>query len=586
MAIKTLPINPNLPPPTPIGTVIALPGGTSPNVLEFHCILQNLPGLQSSAPTIRHGQYALCPSIEGLVIGRVDHVQISNTYFQDAHAIKNFAEANLNLRDFFPSDRWECMIAQISVLGLVPEIQSFSYQLSPSLFRRLEKPGFPVKPGNNVYRIEGEFLSQFLGFDDRGLNIGEMKHYGLQVKPDINRLFNKHLAILAQSGAGKSYLLSVLLEELLMRDEKLGRPACVLFDVHGEYRYMSERLDPSVIPDLKRRMDLEECQRRIQHYSVSFLQIGVPNLNEYDFQRFQPGISLPQLRVLRKALDLCRKQYCMRDKSDNSLGTVTEGFDLKDLIFMINDDAEINSKVKETLVGWLVDLDRLGIFGKNEAPSVFQMVKAGQLAILDLSTMTSMRKKQMLIHYFTSRIFHMRRSGYISPFILFLEEAHNFIPENGGSNAIAKGIFETIAREGRKFFAQLVLVSQRPVHLSTTVLSQCNTQLIMRVTNPFDLDHIKKTSEMLTAEGVRLITTLPVGTGMIVGSAVNYPVFVKVRQRMIPNIRAEISLAEMCLDYQRKEFPTVATGVSVNPATSIDEELIEMDFSANPLVND
>jgi DNA helicase HerA-like ATPase len=55
------------------------------------------------------------------------------------------------------------------------------------------------------------------------------------VKFDLNRLLQKHLAILAQSGAGKSYLTSVMLEEILDRTTNQGRIATVLFDTHGEY---------------------------------------------------------------------------------------------------------------------------------------------------------------------------------------------------------------------------------------------------------------------------------------------------------------------------------------------------------------
>jgi DNA helicase HerA-like ATPase len=580
MLTKPLPVKTALPTPESFGTVIALPTGNSPNVLEFMCILAEQSPQSTNKP--RQGQFCVTSTIEGLLIGKIEQIQTSNTYFQDAQTVKNFAASQLNLREYFPSDQWECHIAVIGVLGLVPDITTFNYALDPLLFRRLEKPGFPAKPGKEVYILDGEFLKHFLGFDERGLAIGELKYSKLPIKVDMNRLFNKHVAILAQSGAGKSYLLSVLLEEILMRDERLGRPGMVLFDIHGEYRFMSERLDRESIPDLKRRAELEEIQKRIQHFSASFLQIGVPYLNEYDFQKFQPAISLPQLRVLRKALDACRKKFKSSANPVDSISPPPDGFDLKDLIFIINDDPDINPKVKEALVGWLADLDHMGIFVKNEAPSIFELVRPGQLSIIDMSTITSQRKKQMLAHYFASRLFYGRRSGGIAPFILFLEEAHNFLPEAGGNHAIAKGIFETIAREGRKFFAQLVLVSQRPVHLSTTALSQCNSQIIMRITNPYDLDHVKKTSENLSSEGVKIITTLPTGSGLLVGAAINYPVFFKVRTRILPNVKAEMSLAEICQEYQKKEEFNALRPPSMGYTTAgmlRDDELLDMDIS-------
>lgn len=153
------------------------------------------------------------------------------------------------------------------------------------------------------------------------------------------------------------------------------------------------------------------------------------------------------------------------------------------------------------------------------------------------------------MHFFVSQLFKARCSSAICPFILMVEEAHNFLPETAGKSAIAKSILETIAREGRKFYAQLVLISQRPVHLSMTALSQCNSQIIMRITNPYDLNHIKATSEALTSQAMKSISTLPTGHGLVMGAALNYPLFIKVRQRLITNINGEKTLSEICKSY-------------------------------------
>ncbi len=97
--------------------------------------------------------------------------------------------------------------------------------------------------------------------------------------------------------------------------------------------------------------------------------------------------------------------------------------------------------------------------------------------------------------------------------------------------AISRPIIETIAREGRKFFTSLVLISQRPVKMSTTALSQCNTHIIMKVLNPYDLDFIGRSSEGIDRSTLSAITALGVGEAVIVGNAVNHPIFIKIRQR-------------------------------------------------------
>jgi DNA helicase HerA-like ATPase len=534
-----------------IGVVISCSGESTPNISEYSIILTD--SQKNSPIRVRQGLFCAVDSPEGIVIGIIEQIYIDNEYFKNVQTVKNFDLAQINLQSFFPSEQWECHIARVKVLGAIHSKKPFSKcTLSDSeLFKKIEKVGFPVKPGNKAFLLQNSFLEELLGMDPSGLNIGELKYQNLKIKLNLNRLFNKHVAILAQSGAGKSYLISVLLEELLMRHEDLGTPGLIMIDVHGEYRFLLNKDDPE--DEVKEK---SQIQKKIHHYNASFLQIGVPNLTEYDIRRYQPGISIAQIRELRKAIRICRKNY-----------PVNQGFDFKDLIFVLGDDPDINTKVRETLVSWLMDLDNLHIFGKLENPSIRDLVKMGELTLIDLSSMISMRKKAILLHYFTSRLFYSRRNNKIPPFIIFLEEAHNFLPESSHGNAIAKPIFETIAREGRKFFAQLVLVSQRPVHLSTTALSQCNTQIILRVTNPYDLDHIKRTSEALTNNSTKIISNLPTGNALIIGAAVNYPVYLKVRQRMRQKEAGEDTLTDICKKYTKIQvFDALKKNTQSTPA--------------------
>jgi len=70
------------------------------------------------------------------------------------------------------------------------------------------------------------------------------------------------------------------------------------------------------------------------------------------------------------------------------------------------------------------------------------------------------------------------------PVVLILEEAQNYIrqPRSGEEESVARLVFERIAREGRKYGLGLVVTSQRPSELSKTVLSQCNSFIVHRLT--------------------------------------------------------------------------------------------------------
>ena len=60
------------------------------------------------------------------------------------------------------------------------------------------------------------------------------------------------------------------------------------------------------------------------------------------------------------------------------------------------------------------------------------------------------------------------------PFHIVLEESHRYVQNDNDVYLLGYNIFERIAKEGRKFGLILNLISQRPVELSETVISQCS----------------------------------------------------------------------------------------------------------------
>ncbi|MCK4496615.1 MAG: ATP-binding protein, partial [Candidatus Aenigmarchaeota archaeon] len=177
----------------------------------------------------------------------------------------------------------------------------------------------------------------------------------------------------------------------------------------------------------------------------------------------------------------------------------------------------------------------------------------GRLSVIDLSETTNLFKKQVIVTHFARRLFNARRRDEIPPFLLVVEESHQFAPEKmKEEHAISKSVITLIAREGRKFNASLCLISQRPIQLSTTALSQCNTHFILRVTNPYDLEHIGKSSEGINQAVLKQISSLPVGSGLIVGEAVNFPLFVRIRNRKSKPSSRGLPMEKAAVEYYRK----------------------------------
>ena len=77
------------------------------------------------------------------------------------------------------------------------------------------------------------------------------------------------------------------------------------------------------------------------------------------------------------------------------------------------------------------------------------------------------------------------------PIAIICEEAHRYVPDSGlAEYATAQRAIRRIAKEGRKYGIGLMLVSQRPSDVERTVLSQCNSWIVMRLTNTTDKEHV------------------------------------------------------------------------------------------------
>lgn len=482
-----------------IGRIIATEDTPTPTQVHFLCREKEAD----------KNQYITYSSPQGKVIAMVQDLHKTNKYFTRPDSMHQIEEAGSKIDEKFPTEQWEYTVAQAKALGVKKEDM-------------IKRPTKPSSPGTETHEPSSGVLKEFLGFDPQGLNIGKIQHHEVESKVNLTRLFQKHLAVLAQTGAGKTHTVSVLIEELLDRDKDNGRPATIVIDVHGEYKSFAKS---------------EEYGSKVNKIRGKDFKIPVSSLKVSDFSVFLPGMSRPQKRELSRAIDELRKQ---------------EGpYGIEDIIQEIQRDKEMNEKLQKALVAWLRRLEG-DIFSKTGS-SIHELISSGELTVLDLSDMVSQKGRRMITAYVAERLFHKRRRGDVPPFILFVEEAHNFAKEGSESEeAIAKGVIETISREGRKFGASLCLISQRPMKLSTTALSQCNSQIIMRITNPRDLDHIRKTSEGIDEPSVNSLTTLRVGEALLVGEAVSNPVFINIRERKSSEIGLGEDMEEQAKKYEEK----------------------------------
>ena len=161
------------------------------------------------------------------------------------------------------------------------------------------------------------------------------------------------------------------------------------------------------------------------------------------------------------------------------------------------------------------------------------------LTIIDLSLLpsdvTSIITAVIARMVFEAQQRYLKLNKACLPTVLVMEEAHYFVKrynddaENTGPTTQCCKVFEKIAREGRKFGLGLVLSSQRPSELSPTVLSQCNSFLLHRISNDRDQELVQRLLPDNMRGILREMPSLPSQYAVLLGWASELPVMVKMR---------------------------------------------------------
>lgn len=129
---------------------------------------------------------------------------------------------------------------------------------------------------------------------------------------------------------------------------------------------------------------------------------------------------------------------------------------------------------------------------------------------------------------FASLLFRRGPEG-THPTLLVLEEAHHYLRQvqgdaETGQNALA---YERLAKEGRKFGTSLLISTQRPAEVSPTVLAQCGSWTIFRLTNESDQKAVASATEFTSSRVSSLLSTLTRGEALLFGAS--RPIAVKLR---------------------------------------------------------
>ena len=381
----------------------------------------------------------------------------------------------------------------------------------------LRRPRTPPDPKAEIGLAQPDFLKSILGLKERGLYLGLLEGKdNLKAFIDPKKLITQHLAVLAKSGAGKSYAVGVLLEELA--DLKVP---VIIIDPHGEYnsiRHANKHTDDEkyftaygVSSKSYRSQVREFAVNTAINMDAEQLRLPIPQTASTLIESLPFKITNTQKGLLYNAIDELHKK-----KPKFKFSDIVEELEFAE------------SASKWNLITGLRNLANTRLFSFEPTHSD-AIVKQGQLTILNLRG-AAPDMQQMVTQALASMLFELRKTNQLPPFFMIIEEAHNFCPERGFGEAQSSKIIRTIASEGRKFGLGIAIISQRSARVDKSVLSQTGSQIILQVTNPNDLKAVSHSFEGVSSETEDEVKNLPIGKALVIGAA-DYPLFVDVRVR-------------------------------------------------------
>jgi DNA helicase HerA-like ATPase len=402
-------------------------------------------------------------------------------------------------------------------------------------------PWIPPQSGKQIFLADDDMLSGILSSKQAGqsgsASIGSLLTRAPEAVPivlSVKDLVSTHLAIIASTGAGKSYLASVIIEELMQPYNK----ACVLIlDPHGEYSTLSEIANGVQFSEEGNGRG-NGYRAHVRVYKPEEVKVRLSSLNIGDMRHLLSEMTEKQQYLLNRAL---------RKVNETKRGTPWGASDLKAAVRAVakqkgDDDSEgaDDSSTVHALTWRIEDrFENSFTFDDIQHLDLPEIFKPGQCTVLQLNDIDE-RDQQVVVATLLRRLYKARmdtergkvHSGefYLPyPVFVLLEEAHHFAP--GGTDVVSTAILKQVLAEGRKFGIGVGLISQRPGKLNADVLSQCQTQCIMRIVNEIDQKSVAAAIEGVGRDLLNNLPALSKGQVIVAGAALNTPVICRVRSR-------------------------------------------------------
>jgi hypothetical protein len=512
-----------------VGTVVGNAG-----ITEYTFILQQYQAKLGDIVAVRMEVPGSDGRREIYVWARITDISRFNPFFP-YEAAQEIADEGISLEDTVLSGTRDQLEAKALILGTT----------AGEDVSRLVPLTYPVKPATRVYYPPAEAVRQLLVGGREGeqqIQIGALvARQDVGVTMSAPKLVARHMAILAMTGGGKTVAARRMIRELILH----GYPLLIV-DPHGDYigLWKCRELLAEEAPGTDVRLFFPELLVQRDGEDLITKLIG----------QMTSGMTEPQAEYLRglyerqPATDGTNALVYICDLLDHAnadirgstpprgapasgnwrptVGAMARG------LRIVKDRLERMKRTSEQMRA----SPKLRTLGFQPLPNPFgrpeDIIRPKQVSILYLGGYDHIT--QCSIAAITLETLFERRAdlrGRIPPFLTVLEEAHTFIPSvrEGTEDAVSLPVIRRMITEGRKFGTGLILISQRPSRLDETIVSQCNSFLILRLVNPRDQTFVRSIMENLTESDSKMIPGFGPGQGILSGQVVRFPLPVQVQ---------------------------------------------------------
>lgn len=358
---------------------------------------------------------------------------------------------------------------------------------------------------------------------------------------DMNELLGKHTAILGSTGAGKSGTVAAVIHSILERGKEAPYekwvPRIVVLDPHNEYGTAFHG---------HTRLSTDEGSLLLPYWLLNLQETISLVIGKTEF------VATSQSNIVKTALSNSRISTADVLKVDSTKITVDSPvpYSLDKFKDEVNAQRPSGKDKKEqepfnSVINKLETLERDARMSFMMSPwdgatdlfdtVLFQFIGDGEpLRIIDLSgvpnEIAGIASAVIARTLFNLKVWQTDEERKRDPVLLVCEEAHRYVPNRGEAQyEAAQEAIRRIAKEGRKYGVGLMLVSQRPSEVEATVLSQCNSWIVMRITNDADREHVRSILPDSMSGLTKMLSSLRRQEAIFVGQAAVLPSRIMIR---------------------------------------------------------